>query len=254
MLVLVTRPERQATRLNDKLRQQGWQPVSLPVIDIQPLIMPKVLDDLIRQRWHWLIFISANAVECALNLAGGDLQCFGTVRVAAIGKSTRAALNQAGICVDLTPSERFDSEALLALTEMQAVQGLSILIIRGQEGRETLAETLTERGADVFYWEVYRRVRPAIVNPEVLAQIEHNDIDVLTVTSVESLENLLAMMPPVLRSNLYRLPLVVFSERIRQFAEQAGFARIEVTDEASDDGMVAGIARVLAGALHQRGI
>lgn len=241
MLVLVTRPERQAVRLNHLLRQRGWQPVSLPVIEIQPLIVPGVLENLTRRRWHWLIFISANAVECALNLAGGDLNCFGRVKVAAIGKSTRKALSQAGIGVDLTPSERFDSEALLALPEMQSVQGQAILIVRGLGGREILAETLGQRGAELAYWEVYQRVQPAEVNPEVLAQIERNEIDVLTATSVESLENLLVMIPLSLRSHVYRLPLVVFSERIRQFAEQTGFVHVGVTDEASDEGLVAGI-------------
>ena len=60
----------------------------------------------------------------------------------------------------IVPSERFDSEALLALPELETVAGKRIAIFRGEEGRELLGDTLRARGASVEYVACYRRVQP----------------------------------------------------------------------------------------------
>ena len=61
------------------------------------------------------------------------------------------------------PAEGDDSEALLelpALREAIARPDPRVLIMRGEGGRELLAERLRELGASVEYLELYRRELP----------------------------------------------------------------------------------------------
>ena len=82
---------------------------------------------------------------------------------AAIGQGTVRALAAHGVHGCIAPEQRFDSEALLALPELQAerVAGQRVLILRGDGGRELLAETLSARGALVDLVSCYRRLPPS---------------------------------------------------------------------------------------------
>ena len=147
----------------------------------------------------------------------------------------------AGLCVDLLPENNYNSEALLALPEMQHIQGQKLLIVRGIGGREELANTLRDRGADVHYLNVYKRITPSINNAEVIALLEQNKLDVITATSGETLHNLLIMLGVAHHERLFTLPLVVVSDRIKQIAVELGFKRIAVANSPSDEAILATI-------------
>ena len=154
--VLVTRPPEQATELIALINENGGEALSFPVLHIQPrdpvaiagetaaLIPPDIA-----------IFISRNAVAHGLRFAGSAVK-------AAVGPSTAAAIEQYGEHVDIQPADGYDSESLLAEPALEDVAGKTIRIIRGDGGRELLAETLRERGANVHYLAVYERVLPEI--------------------------------------------------------------------------------------------
>jgi uroporphyrinogen-III synthase len=55
------------------------------------------------------------------------------------------------------PTNSFDSEGLLALPELQAVQHQHLMIVRGEGGRDLIASTLQQRGAHIHIAECYRR-------------------------------------------------------------------------------------------------
>ena len=54
----------------------------------------------------------------------------------------------------------FDSETLWALLAGEHWAGRQVLVVRGEEGRDWLAETLRERGAQVDFVAAYRRLAP----------------------------------------------------------------------------------------------
>ena len=62
------------------------------------------------------------------------------LEIAAIGQATARALARHGVAPALQPDYEFTSEALLALPRFQRVTGQHILIVRGEGGRELLAE------------------------------------------------------------------------------------------------------------------
>lgn len=202
--VLVTRPTGQHQNLCDLLRKVGTEPVHFPVIAIEPLTPPAPNQDP-----DWLIFISANAVRHGHGWVSGN------AKLAAVGEKTARALQQTVNRPVRFPPTDFTSEGLLALPEFQTLENQSIAIVRGQGGRETLAETLRSRGAKVDYWEVYARRLPKLAAPPNLGRV-----DAVTLTSVEAARNLFALLPnaPWLRTCRY----AVFSPRIAHALQQLG--------------------------------
>ena len=167
--VLVTRPEPQAGPLARRLAAEGARVYRLPAIELHPR------DDRARQRaalgpidrFQWIVFVSANAVRFGATLLEGRRD----LKLAAVGPATAAALNHAGYRVALVPQGGYDSEHLLESPDFRHVQGQRVLIVRGDGGRELLADELAARGAEISHAEVYERhcVRPI---PGAVAAVE----------------------------------------------------------------------------------
>ena len=238
--VLVTRPARQAQALCNAIAARGGEILRLPVIeigdpsDIRPAL--KIIDKL--DSFAIAIFISANAVEMAQALITAHGAWPATLKIAAVGKRTAAALQHLGKHVDLMPQHGSDSEALLSLAGLQDVAGKNIVIFRGEGGRELLADTLTQRGAHVEYAEVYRRMKPDVDVSAIQQAGEAGEIHIITVTSNESLHNLCAMTGDRGRHWLYKTPLVVISQRSAELARETGFKIVIIAKHASDEGLV----------------
>ena len=217
--VLVTRPRHQAAGLTEAIEQRGGSALGFPVIDIVPRAPNEIADD--ANALHQpdiTVFISSNAVRTGLDHAGSG-------RLAVVGPATAAALESAGHRVDISSVLSFDSEHLLDAPELNDVERKVVRIIRGTGGRELIADTLKDRGAIVEYLPVYSRVAPQYSESE-LKQLESQwragDIDIVTVMSVESFNNLVQLLPVWCKTQLQNTPLVtpaarVIKEAIKQF-------------------------------------
>ena len=166
------------------------------------------------------------------------------IKVAAVGKGSARQLNKHGVSVDIFPSQQFNSEALLAMDEMQAVAAKRIVIFRGEGGRELLADTLSSRGAIVEYAECYRRSKPEVSANELLAALSQGKLDIVTATSNEGLQNLYDMVAEPGRSALLKLHLIVVSERSKRLAEALGFTKPAIiAHNASDEMLIEAIVK-----------
>lgn len=248
--ILVTRPQHQADNLCRLIEQREGIAVAFPTIEIIPAenreAAAATLANL--QRFQWVVFISANAVNFALSAIDGKIDQFRKVRIAAIGRATATALQNAGLELDLLPENGSDSQALLAMPAMQAIAGQRMLIVRGMGGLESLGQELEKRGAIIDYLEVYKRVIPLADPGPVIDLLRDNLLDLITVTSGEALENLLTMLGEKNRNPVFNVPLVVVSDRIRHIAEDYGFKRIFVTDSPSDTAILTKITSWITGA------
>ena len=235
--VLVTRPVHQAENLSQLIEAAGGVAVKFPTIEIarlsdseaQPIATVNELT------YDWLIFISANAVTMHGYYSDSDrIKKFKSVRIAAMGKSTELVLQKAGYVVDLVAKNGASTEDLLAMPELLQVKNQRILIIRGQGGREELANVLQLRGASVDYLDVYKRIVPNIDNSNLIGLLKKHCLDIITITSAEALQNLLSMVGESFKQHLLEVPLVVVSHRIRIIAAEIGFKRIAVAVSPSD--------------------
>jgi len=246
--VLVTRPEDQADSLCSLLEQEGCVSVRFPVITIEALqgtggavFLAKVAD------YDWIIFVSANAVRYSLASLSGLPNIVLQKKIAAVGLATTEAIESLGLSVDIVPDSGFNSEALLAALSQQHVSGRRLLIVRGQGGREWLADRLRFLGAEVDYWEVYRRIKPPISHQVMIGLGLESKIDIVTITSNEALDNLLAMVDDELKRVLKLKPLIVISERIRKKALGLGFKHVVVTQGPAPEDIVVAVKSISNG-------
>lgn len=227
--VLVTRPAAQAEALCRLLQARGATALRLPLQSIEPVRQPATAARTLAQ-WRsvdaW-IFTSVNAVVHAQRLDSGVWP-----RAIAVGAATAAALRRLDHEVEL-PDGAYTSEGVLALPELQSVAGRRYAIITGESGRDALESGLRARGADVEVVAVYRRVELPHDGLAVADMVD--DADVAIITSGEALARLASLMPAPAQPRLWRLPLVVPSQRVVEQALRLGFLSTpKVPEQVSD--------------------
>jgi uroporphyrinogen-III synthase len=250
--ILVTRPAHQAEALSRLIAERGGAAIRLPTLAISAMDDPCPIRNTLAHldRFQWLVFISANAVTMhSYYMDDGKINSQST-KIAAIGQATAQALTLAGLSVDLVPENGYNTEALLAMPEMQQIDGQNCLIVRGTGGREELAAKLRSRGANVEYLDVYKRIVPGIDNPQIFLLLAEDKLDVITITSGEALQNLLTMLSKEYHPRLLAVPLVVISDRIRKIAAGMGFKRIAVADSPSDPAILETVIKCASGEIE----
>lgn len=258
--ILVTRPVQQAQPLCDMLNAYGGQAILFPVIKIEAISLSKKMMNIIEDidKIDLAVFISPNAVQygVAQLLAHGKIP--DKLKLVTIGKaSAQKMLQVLGRAPDIYPTEQYNSEALLALDDLQyqQVNNKKVLIFRGCGGRELLAQSLIQRGAEVFYAEVYQRVKPELEQQSLEAVWGKTSRrpDIITITSNEALSNLVSMLGEAINGadgeklsnnnyyleSLWQVPLVVISEKMRIKAQTLGFKNaIIVADKVSNEALL----------------
>jgi uroporphyrinogen-III synthase len=236
--IVVTRPVGQAQSLCEAIVSHGGTAFLFPLIAVAPLPDYQIFEQQLNQleSTDWAIFISSNAVNYAMPRV---LKKFGEVpgnlKFAAIGHQTAKQLSLYGVHDVLIPHTRFDSETLLALSEMQNVAGMTIAIFRGVGGRELMAETLKSRGANVYFAESYCRINPQTDIHLLNEQWQQGQLDAIVVTSSEAMRYLLQMADKSVW--LPHVTLCVNHERIAELPKQLGL-KVIVASAPGDDAML----------------
>ncbi|HEY5800950.1 MAG TPA: uroporphyrinogen-III synthase [Burkholderiaceae bacterium] len=251
--VVVTRPLAQAAPLAERLKQAGRDCVLFPLLDIVPLDDDSALRaELARlNRYALVAFVSPNAIEAVFARAP---QWPPEVALAVMGQGSRDTLARFGL--DQTNARiysprdpvRTDSTTLLEVLDLAALRGRDVLIVRGTDGREFLADALREAGVQVTQVAAYRREPPALT--PALADTLRDLLDRRhdwVVTSSEALRHALQLAREAggdaLVAKMLQQRLVVSHVRIAQTASALGFA--DVMQTASGD-------EALTGALQYR--
>jgi len=234
LTIVVTRPRDQALQLAQKIEQAGGVPLLFPLLDITPVQDTDALNKQIALlgQFNMAIFISPNAVHYGIAAIRAAGSVPNSLRIATVGQGSAQALRESGISNIIAPAERFDSEGLLALPELQKVSGWRVMIFRGDGGRELLGDTLRERDATVEYVSCYQRSKPQQDKGVLMAA----EPDAITVTSSEALGYLWQMLDDNDRAALRNTALFAPHARIAGLAREQGWPRVHVT-ASGDDGM-----------------
>jgi uroporphyrinogen-III synthase len=246
--IAITRPLGQATKLAGLIAKQGGKPLLFPLIAIAPLEDYSVFEQQLTglAKYDWAIFISSNAVHNAMPRLLAKLGSIPeNLQFAAIGPLTAAELAKFGVANTLTPQDRFDSESLLALPEIQVVANKNIMIFRGIGGRDVLADTLKARGATVDFAECYQRANPQS-NANVLSTLWQNgQLHAVVVTSSEAMRHLLDITDNGNAAWIRGVTLCVNHARIAEIPLQHGL-KVNVADTPGDEAMLQCLIKALA--------
>jgi uroporphyrinogen-III synthase len=250
MRVLVTRPKGKGEALSASLDAVADSVHHQPIIQISATgdvaDLPRRWDE---QTIDILIFVSGFAVEhfiCGLKTP--LLLESSNVILVAVGRSTADKLRQwtskPVICPDIETSE-----GLLALPSMQkaAVEGNNIVIVRGVDGRELLAQELQSRQAQVDYWQLYQRLPIIGQGDKWFVQWQSAQINCIVVTSVAILTTIFEQLPDKARDWLISLSWIVPSERIAVKAQALGINPKQIHDAkgASNEAVLAQLKRII---------
>jgi uroporphyrinogen-III synthase len=230
MGIVITRPLAAAEALAAAIALEGARPFVFPSLAIEDLAPSGELEAALARlpRAAVAIFVSAHAVDKGLAAARRHAPWPPGVRVAGVGEATAEALRNSGFADVISPTERHDSEGLLALPELQRVEGADIVIFRGEGGREQLKQALEARGARVAYAQCYRRVRPRADPAPLLAAWDRGEIQAVSALSGETLANFVAMLGPEGATRLGSTTLVVPHEAIAAHPDARRFGRVAV--------------------------
>ncbi|MGZ5078044.1 MAG: uroporphyrinogen-III synthase [Usitatibacter sp.] len=236
--VVITRPRAAAEALAAALQLEGARVFVFPSLEIEDLPPSAALEAALArlQQASLAIFVSANAVQKGVPASRRLGPWPARARVAAIGEATAQALRNFGFAAVISPQERHDSEALLALPQLQRanVEGEDVIVFRGEGGREHLREALEARGARVTYAECYRRVRPQADPGPLLDACSRGEIHAVSALSAETLENFVAMIGEADMRGLSGATLVVPHEAIGTYRDALRFARVVVAPHGTE--------------------
>lgn len=238
------------------LERHGLRTLQFPLLDIAPT--PN-LDDLRAaladpSRYALVVFVSPNAVQQAFSAMPEGFRWPQDVPVAVVGSASAQALAAHGvepptyrvILPDSHADEaRQDSEALYARLDLAPLSGREMLIVRGNGGREWLADQLREAGVAVRTVEAYRRSVPV---PDAATWAALREVlagrHAWTLTSSEAVRNLDSLARASLTAaevdTLHAAPCFAPHARIVEQAQSLGFHDVTLTG-AGDDRLLAGL-------------
>ncbi|VVE28033.1 bifunctional uroporphyrinogen-III synthetase/uroporphyrin-III C-methyltransferase [Pandoraea capi] len=277
---ILTRPDGQAQTLARALHAEGIDTLEFPLLHIAAQADPAALAALDAalaslSSYALAVFVSPNAVMHALarltylQPANGDgttnadeVRGAGeagarwpqTLPVAVVGPGSAQALADAGIASPGHrvivppggPDARFDSEALLEALDLPALAGRRVLLVRGDGGRELLADTLRANGAQLDIVSAYTR-RARAPDAAAWAALEarlasHDGAErcAWVLTSSEAVRHLATLLAarygtrdgvhtpgtPQVLAQILAAPCFTSHTRIADAARSAGFDRI----------------------------
>lgn len=241
--IVITRPVAQAAELARKIAARGRQAVIFPLLEILPLVDSAALQATLAalETYALVVFISPNAIDAAFRYISQWPQ---QLPIGIVGEGSRAALARYGLTAQnvtiFNPPDphKSDSEGLLQALDLASLRGRQVLLVRGESGRELLADSLRAAGVAVFPIAAYRRQAP-VLDAALKAQLKQllNTENDWVVTSSEALKHLLDLVQQV-ESNvgvakIQQQKLVVPHARIAATAHTLGF--IDVTLTGSGD-------------------
>jgi uroporphyrinogen-III synthase len=242
--IIITRPMAQAQPLAARIASLGMEEVLFPLLEIHPLADPTALRKAASelQDYAMAAFVSPNAIDAMF----AELPRWpSNVAIGIMGEGSRAALARHGLdsgnATIFSPLDplKTDSETLLQALDLAALRGKRVLIVRGENGRELLAEGLRSAGIDVTQVAAYRRAAPELDDRrrQQLRELLDGANDWI-ITSSEALRILMAMVEQTSGSDgvakLQHQHVVVPHVRIAETAHALGFPNVTLTGSGDE--------------------
>ncbi len=197
--IVVTRARAQARTFATLLEDAGAEVIPVPTIATVPPASWDAVDGALDRLgdYAWLVLTSENGVTAffdRLRARGGDVRALAGVAIAAIGPQTRAAIEERGLRVALTPSE-YRAEAVADALVAAGVAGRRVLLARAASARAILPQRLAAAGAVVDEVAVYETIVPPEAASAAALFAGDRRPDLVTFTSSSTVTNFARLFP-----------------------------------------------------------
>ncbi|MFN8917465.1 MAG: uroporphyrinogen-III synthase [Burkholderiales bacterium] len=243
-VVIMTRPVEQAADLTSQLQQWGYAVQLLPALTIEPVVWSEQTRTRLQRlaQFDFVHFSSPNAIRYALEpLYNKGLSWSGSVHIGLMGHGSQHMMRRyypESEALWITPPEQgpWDSESLIQVMAQQSwLKNLHrALLVKGQGGREVLADWLRSRSVEVEYAEVYSR-RTVEWTPQIeaslmsLARAERCIWLLSSSEGTKALGKVLSKLSDAqLQHELWHSVALVSHERVALAAQGAGFQQVIV--------------------------
>ena len=194
--VFLTRPAGRNGTVPERLTAAGLNVHEVPALELRPIPVADTAPG--PGAYDVIVFVSRYAVQRYLQWqferAATDSSWPVSTFAATVGASSAQALIDSGLvpspCIVHPPADTpaQDSEALLAELNCRGIEPRRVLIVRGTQGREWLAEALAQRGAQIDFLPVYERVPahwPQHLASSLVEALRSPELSVFLLTSSE---------------------------------------------------------------------
>ncbi len=163
--IMVTRPADQAVDLYRQLRSLGAEVLPYQTIATREYVDKSAWDQCRRlpSGRKWLVFTSENGVRYFMQQFTrqmGDVRRLGEYNIAAVGAGTSRALESYRLTADFMPTVATVAELARQMAASVEVNDTLVIRVQGNLSDNTVADTLTEAGADVIGLTVYETYAP----------------------------------------------------------------------------------------------
>jgi uroporphyrinogen III methyltransferase/synthase len=159
--VAVTRMRDQNSELRSKLENLGAEVIELPLIKVTKDVSKEMLADVFLEfgSYDWIVFTSANGVRFFFEeyfKLFDEIRSLGLLRFACVGEATAEAIRGFHIKVECMP-ETATADALGdALIATGSLDSAKILVVTGNQNRDTLLKKLEDARAIVDQMPIYK--------------------------------------------------------------------------------------------------
>ena len=237
--ILVTRDERGAKQLADKITSYGGRPILSPLLAIDCLPLQDENTDICS--FDWVFFTSQNGVDCFLKqdqFAKRLHDC----RIAAVGPKTAEKVKRSGYQVDFIPSvynAKVMAEEFLATYD----DARSILLVQGVLSRRILADALNGSGKSCSSLEVYDTGTNHKEKDALNVALANGNVDILTFASPSAVDAFIELAE---QTNQYlHVPVACIGTTTEKRALEVGFTQTIIPEEFTIDSMIEAISDFL---------
>ena len=233
--VLLTRPESESKTLSHLLQKERAVVVNVPMFEIEA--NTSQLDCDLMPHFQIAIFVSKNAARFGARTFLEASKNAVNIPVFGIGPATQKTLKNMSVSDCIIPRTSYNSEGLLELLELQRTCiPKTVVIFRGNGGRELLRRGLESRGYTVEYLSCYVRRE---IQGGLLQKLDSSAApDLLIIASKQALDILVSKIIAEDLTRLFDVQTLVLGSRLAAEIALSGFSLMPIVVKEFSDAHV----------------
>lgn len=192
--IALTRPAGSSADWRARLAALGAEVIDLPLIKVSKDVNLHTLAEVFQELggYEWIVFTSVNGVKYffeEFHRVYDDIRAFGLMRIAVVGEATATAVREQHLRVEVQPMKASGEELAKTLIEREGMDSAKVLVITGNQNRETLVQKLEEVRAIVDLLPVYKTEETDLAGDPVAVDFRAKGADAILFASPSAVQS-----------------------------------------------------------------